>query len=326
MEKQRNAAIDDIRGLAMMAMIAIHATSYFLSDPVARAVWNALQFAVVAFIFCSSYLTFRGAPIDSLGQVASYFQKRIGRLLIPYYIFLAVQIPLWASHEPGKLTLGSLVRTATLTTWGNDLSWLVLLFLMLAIVAPLLSLFYNRFRALFYTHSGAALACAVLLLFVNSPLHYKLVMWLPWSLVVVSAWPAARTGRFPRTLAISAALLFAISAFVLWTRGASLTQYDNKYPPNLYHLSYGLLVTGALWWASQAGAFRQKQIGALISYLSRYSYSIYFIHFLILYIFVSFLPGVTREIGWLGLLGVLLAGACTIQYFWIRFRSNALTR
>jgi hypothetical protein len=255
--------------------------------------------------------------------VALYFQKRVGRLLVPYYIFLAVQIPLWWLHEPAKLQPINLIRVATLTTSGNDLSWLVLLFLMLAAVAPLMSLFYNRYRVLFYTHIGAALACATLFLFVKSPLHFKLIMWLPWSLVVVAAWYAARAQRLPLNLLTTAAVAMAISTAILYFRGASLTQIDNKYPPNLYHLSFGLVVTGALWWASQAGIFRPRYLSDFISFLSRNSYSIYFIHFVLLYIFVSFLPGVTSQIGWIGLFGILLTGACLLQYFWIKIRSNA---
>ena len=64
----------------------------------------------------------------------------------------------------------------------------------------------------------------------------------------------------------------------------SLIQYNNKYPPNFYHLIYGILFIFIIYFLAKKGVFNFKPVKILLVFLSRYSYPLYFVHYLIIYI------------------------------------------
>lgn len=312
---QRLATIDIIRGVSIIAMVATHATAYFTKDPLAGGIWYISQFAVAAFIFCSSYLFFKKTTVEDISHFGAYLKKRLPRLLVPYYYFLLFYIPLLAIKGKNMLTMDT-VRMMTLTTPTNDLSWLVLLFLTFSFVMPLILWFHEKMKSLFYLYVLAAVGSSAYFLFYPSPVHFKLIMWLPWSTVILAGYLVAKneTNKWlipPLTMVSLAA--FLASFFVLQNAGLSLAQYANKYPPNLYHLSFGLLGTGILYMLSSTFLFTWNPLKKLLVYISLHSYSIYFIHFLIIHIFINFFSTAIHALGWGGFFAVLMIGSLTIQ-------------
>src|SRR3989344_1093293 len=96
---QRDKTIDNLRGAAMAAMMVIHACSYYLRDNITLIIWDNLQWAVPVFIFCSFYLFFNKTKEIKVKDFFPYLKKRLYRLFLHYFIFLAVIFPLFFVFE-----------------------------------------------------------------------------------------------------------------------------------------------------------------------------------------------------------------------------------
>ncbi|MBD3840001.1 MAG: acyltransferase family protein, partial [Epsilonproteobacteria bacterium] len=117
----RNKDIDNLRGLAMISMMVIHACSYFLKTKEVYLLWNYLQWAVPVFLFCSFYLSLKD-------KRPTNYLKRLKRLFIPYWIFLFVYFLLLYFFEKKNFSFQYL-RANIFLYRGIDFNWLVLLFL-----------------------------------------------------------------------------------------------------------------------------------------------------------------------------------------------------
>ncbi len=309
--------VDTVRGISMLAMILIHTNAYFLHDRTANALWNACQFAVPAFVFCSSYLFYRKESHSHVAHTFRYYRKRIIRLLVPYYVFLGAYCGLLAVFEPEALTIGFITRSALLTG-GIDLNWMVALFLLISLALPALMWLVRNHRFGFIMYALAASASASLLLMFQSPVNFRFVMIVPWSLIILASWVVARHERSKKSLFVIAAfwmVIYLLSREVLVWTGKSLVQFDNKYPPNLFHLSYGLagtvslLITSGVW-----DYFRP--VKNVIHYLSVHSYAVFFIHFYLIFISLYTLP--VRTIGWIPFFFGILTGTIVIHSSYLR--------
>ncbi len=292
MQKLRYYEIDVLRGLGILAIILIHVSAYFLKDPLAKFVWDYSQFTVQTFVFVSGYLFFLKNPLENRKTFWSYLKKRARRLLIPYWSFLVFYFAIIAVFSLGTLTPEFFIRWLTLTTTGNELNWFVVLFLQFVILLPLLSYWAKNRKWLFYLYSLFALSSSLLLLGYNIPLNYKLTMWLPWSLILIVSWYTARYEKrrwFYPVAIVGSFFIFFVLRYRLQILDHSLSFYDNKYPPNLYFLSYGIWVTLLLLWLSGRGVFSAKWFQKSITFLGVHSYSIFFVHFLIIFLLASLL-------------------------------------
>ena len=88
MQKNRSLLIDFFRGSALITIIFIHSLVPYLSQPDIHKWWNWAQYAVQIFVFCSAYVFF-SHEITKKEKLFPYFIRRIKRLLLPYFIFLA---------------------------------------------------------------------------------------------------------------------------------------------------------------------------------------------------------------------------------------------
>src|SRR5579864_4521172 len=147
--KERFSEIDDMRGLAILAMVLIHTNAYFLSDKIAETLWNYSQFAVPVFLFCSSYIFFRNRPTHGVMLPFTYIKKRFMRLLIPYYIFAVIYILVSYFEEPAKIT-GQYILQSLFLVGGIDINWLILLFLFLTFLMPIFTYLEEKQKKLFF--------------------------------------------------------------------------------------------------------------------------------------------------------------------------------
>ncbi|MBI4973665.1 acyltransferase [Candidatus Roizmanbacteria bacterium] len=281
--------IDDIRGISIFAMIMIHTNVYFLQNNIAYTLIELSQFAVVAFIFCSSYLYYLKDKVETLPLFWQHFLKRLKRLIIPYYIFLAVYFLFTFLKEPQKLTPNYIFQNLTLTG-GIDFSWLVILFIELTILMPFFSFLRRKYSIVLYMYIIVAVISSIIFLKYTPLPWYRFIMWLPWSLIIIYTmyFEKIRKNTFlfwGLTLGFFAIFLVT-QQFVLVPLGHSLRMYDNKYPPNIYHLSYCLAGLNILYFLSQKGLFAVTR--RFIHFLSRYSYEIFFIHILVIFVVTVF--------------------------------------
>jgi peptidoglycan/LPS O-acetylase OafA/YrhL len=85
MQKTRDLSFDSFRGLAIIAVVAIHATylggsPYSLGFLPYRQLLNA---AVPALFFMSGYWSSK-KPIKSLADYKTFLKRRLSRIFVPY--------------------------------------------------------------------------------------------------------------------------------------------------------------------------------------------------------------------------------------------------
>lgn len=281
--------IDDIRGVSIFATILIHTNVYFLGNKVAYSLIELTQFAVVAFIFCSSYLYYQKDKVESLFLFWVHLLKRLKRLVIPYYVFIAIYFVFTYLKEPRKLTPFYIFQNLTLTG-GLDFNWLVLLFIQLAILMPFFGFLRRSNKIALYIYIIVATISSIIFLKYTPHPGYRFIMWLPWSLVVIYTiyFEKVRNSAivFWGLTGIFFTIFLITQQLVLVPLGHSLRMYNNKYPPNIYHISYCLAGLNILFFLSQKGLFTITR--KFIHFLSRYSYEVYFLHILVIYVVTVF--------------------------------------
>ncbi len=273
----RNKDIDNLRGLAMLAMIVIHACSYFLKTTTTYIVWNYLQWAVPVFLFCSFYITFANdKKIDVM--------KRLKRLYFPYSIFLAVYFILVFFFEKSKFNLPNFFANVFLYG-GLDFNWLVLLFFYFTILIPIIRKLEKN-KVLFYGFFGLSFLSSIIFIFF-SPFNYRFDMWLPWSTYIYFTYFFVKNEKNKKLINATAVVSFAVFLFLYWLEtkiNHNLSQYGNKYPPTLFHISFGIFSTVALYQMAKIKVFNFLRFDKILDFLSLNSYPLFFIHLLVIFV------------------------------------------
>ncbi len=285
MIRERNPTLDYLRGFSIIIMIFTHSLAYYLSVKTAFWLWDYSHFVVPILIFISSYLYFEKSYALHLNQAISYFKSRAIRLLIPYYIFLIPYFILVWTFDRHKLNLRFFLSSIYLGD-SVDISWLVLLFLMLTILLPLVHYLQKYKIKVFYLLGAASILSAVFLMFYRFPSNYKLIMWAPWLLVVAFTHLVLKQKNFTRNLVAITGLCvftFLVSRLFLQQFNDTLVLQFNKYPPNIYYLSYGLSMVLIFYLFFRSKYFNSLLLKKIFTFLSRYSYSLFFIQYLVIY-------------------------------------------
>ncbi|MFZ6034761.1 MAG: acyltransferase family protein [Patescibacteria group bacterium] len=280
---KRDETIDTLRGLAMLAMIILHAASYYFGSRTTYLIWDNLQWAVPVFLFCSMTLFYEKHKEFPVKNWAGYLKKRFTRLLVPYYIFLFAYFPLVYFFNNRNFNLQYLAANLFLYK-GLDFNWLVLLFIYLTFLMPVVLILRLKNKPVFYGYFVLSLISSVYFIF--SPINYRAVMWLPWSIYIyftIFFLKYRHNKKFLfRTAFIAGMTFFALRFFEMKT-GHNLSQFANKYPPTLYHLSFGAFWIIILQWLTEKRVFDFEWFKKIIHFLSVNSYSLFFIHVLVMF-------------------------------------------
>lgn len=280
---ERDKSIDNLRGLAMFAMMIIHAISYFFSDKFSFYIWDYSQWAVPVFLFCSFYIYFKNPKKLDKFSFLSYLRKRFSRLLIPYYVFLFFfYILLYLFDKKSFFNFDQIVANIFLYG-GLSFNWLVLLFAYLTFLMPLI-FWLEKYKYFFYGFFLLSVTSSIYFIF--SSINYRLIMWLPWSVLAFFTIFFIKNEKNWKKLfstAIGFMIIFFILRLIEIRIGHNLTQFENKYPPTLYHLSYGIFSIIVIFWLSQKNVFSYFYFDRFLYFLSINSYSLYFIHILAMY-------------------------------------------
>lgn len=287
----RDFFIDFLRGFAMVAMILIHTSYYFIGDKTASFLWNYAQFAVPLFIFCSSYLfvqkeDFNGKNWNDLGEFyKKYIPKRLLRLLIPYYVFIPFFFIVLSLVEPSKLTL-SYILQSLLLIGGIDINWLVLLFVQLTLLFPLYQFLHQNYKEKSFLLPIFLLFFILFTFYQDIVLSYKWVMWIGWSFFFFVAKAILKFREDSKTQLKYFALLLIPWSILHWGLSPTLL-ITHKYPPDTYFLFYGILWIIGLTLVYKYASIPQF-LEKSITYLSVNSYQLYFIHYCVLIFLASY--------------------------------------
>ncbi|MCA9371869.1 acyltransferase [Candidatus Woesebacteria bacterium] len=287
MEK-RNGAIDFLRAWGVILMILIHATAYYGKDRIAHALWDYAHFAVPLFIFCSMAI-FVARSQNNVTLMLKTVWKRVKRLLVPYYLFLAAWIGISYIVSPSFFSPQKILNKIFFIG-SRDLDWLVLLFLFFIFLFPLFEYVSQKYKKLYVLLIALVLGSSIYLLFYQSPVSMRLAMWLPWMLLYPVTQYIVRAKKKLRSVCnvvVISVILYGTTRLIVAGLRHSLVFTSNKYPPNLYYLSYGLLWIGVLFFTYNMFSVLKK-FDRVWFFLSANSYTLYLIHFLILHVLLSY--------------------------------------
>lgn len=289
-KQSRVEFIDILRGISVWAVIDLHTLANYLSHQVIVNLWDIQQFAVQMFVFCSAYLYFSRPDTLNRHTFFAYFKKRLFRLYYPYFIFLSVFFLFVFFLAPQTFDWNEILK-AVFVIGGIDINWLVLLFIQLAFVFPFIRYLQTRNRLLFYGYILFVVYTAGFLFFVSFPFDWKWIMWLPWSFMGLFAIFYLHFEKNEEILNLSylyfGVLFIGLECMqYIWKHTISI--YPNKYPPNLLILAYGIICMGLVQQLYKFGFFHKLHLVGLLSFLSKYSYNLFFIHFIYIFIMNQF--------------------------------------
>jgi len=277
----RDSNIDYLRGAGIILMVATHVSAYFLSSKIGLFIWNIGEVSVFAFIFCSVYLS---SKKDSSIMNFKLFWKRAKRLLVPYYIFLIFEFIRRFFMEPKTLDFDFIFKNIFLTG-GLDLNWLVLLFMLMAIFVPVLLRIWQKYPKLFFSLWVGSFLASVGFLFFPFREFSRVLMIISWSFVFFTTiYFQKRAKNIENKIILLSMTLFVPLYFIFGKIGINTHQYNHKYPPDIYHLAYGIFGLFLLRKILRFDLTR-KYFGRILQFCSLYSYEIYFIHNLLLSLF-----------------------------------------
>ena len=311
---KRDRDIDNLRGFAIILMILTHSLVPYLSEKNFYSIWNWSHFSVPLFIFSSIIIFFAKPPDLNWKNILGYIKKRFKRLLVPYYIFVAIyffcRYFLFTHKLEPKYILSSIYFA-----WG-DSAWLVLLFLYLSILSPLLFSLKKKHTLFFYLY-GVVCIVSTIYFSRNNFNDYRIIMWLPWSIFLFFCYYFIKLKDNKKSvffLFITSGILFIfLSVFGFYRNDYSL--YDNKYPPDIYYLSFGLVLTSFLYLISSKGFFKKMRTENILAFFSRNSYTLFFIQFLMLDIFKwTKFHEIFSANTWLAYFFVILGTSCFLQF------------
>lgn len=299
MERKRFDEVDVLRAIGIIGVIVVHILTYNLSTPLNKFFWNNLQFVVVSFVFCSGFVLayLYENSLDSFSKTFLWYKKRLIRLLIPFWIYLVVHFSLWILFPQSFSGLGLsksfeyFVKSAVLIG-GTNYNFLPLLFVQLTILFPLFANWFKNKKILLTYLAGALFVTLIFTLFTFPYSLYRFVIWVPWSLVLIFAMYLSIKGKQDKAQSVTNKryLLTGVFTFVIFLllyilnldSNKSLNFYDHKYPPDFYYLVFGISLTCFALLIGKLKFWQNKLVKNIYSYISKNSYSIFFVHYIIL--------------------------------------------
>lgn len=278
--KHKIEAIDYLRGLSILAIIVIHVLAWhdvgmlteYTKLPFLFNLRDLLQFSVVTVIICSGFSLYLTNNQISLKpkELAMFYQKRIKRLLFPWWIFLiiffSIHIIIKYLFNIELIDLSKqYILSSFLMLGGIGFGWLVLVMLILTLLFPFLKYLYDNVnkKLLFSTMAIAYLIS--MFWFNKNPLNilnfqidainnfFLITMVIPfiigWSMIYMVGFLLEQFYNEHPSIRQELQLTFGfIGMFIVIQVVYNFLKLErllhlNKYPPSPYYLSFGLMAT-----------------------------------------------------------------------------------
>ncbi len=303
MKKERYLHIDFLKAVAVIVLMIIHVFSYYLNDKLIYHSWNWLHFVVPIFVFTSGYLwaSVYKKYLFNNRNYFSWIKKRLIRLLFPYYFFLFLHYFLWFIFPNFFQGIGLLkdlkfILYSIFLLGGVDFNWLVLLFIQLTILSPLIAFSFKNKKSFLIIFFISVLSSVYFSLFKFPYQHFKWVMILPWLMVFYLGMFSFLIENKLKKINIKKFYIFMVLFFSLiflffYYYRPKIIFTENKYPPNLLYLSYGLAITYLLVFVSKFNLFGRQIFRKAMTCLGKNSYHLFFVH----YIFIDFVFTINKR-------------------------------
>jgi len=280
----RDQGVDLLRCVGLVMVVLAH-----VGPPAWLAQLRNFDVPLMVLVSGVSFgLSSRGEPY------ANYLGKRINRLVVPVWIFLTGYFLVWwAFGSAAKAPSADMVISSYLLLGGISYVWIIRVFLLVAVVAPLLSRVHEALPS-HGRYLGLLLGIYLvyeLLLALGQPLlttpageflGLTLCFVVPYGVLFAVALRIPRLRAAQLTvLGVGAAIVFLVMGVSLYLQtGALVPTQKYKYPPTAYYLSFALAVSVLLWalsarlvhWVGQA------KLGTLVQFMAQNSIWVYLWH------------------------------------------------
>lgn len=321
----RDVRLDLLKVLGLMGILAAHAIEGSDPNPIAKFLSEFRNFDVPLMIVISGVLFAKSAPAEGIPWW-TYLKKRIPRLIAPVWMFLIIffilgRIISQVSGDPYPFTFRDIVGSFLLINYISiGYVWVVRAFFLVAVVSPLLwswklkinnNILFLALLAIVYlvydalsrvilpiNLDGIAPETRWLNIIIARIFLFLIIHQIVFYLISFSFMFAVGMiiPELKRKTLLAIALLFGV-VYGIWVwfyiqkNGSFVSTYIDKFPPQLYYVSYGifmsLLVYLGLSGCRLSHRLRQwtiiQSLIASIQFISQSSLWIYLWHIALIY-------------------------------------------
>ena len=294
----RNPAIDNLKCIGLLCIMLAHVGSPFI-------IMQLRNFDVPLMIICSSILFFRQSHSLSLSNYILYFKKRIKRLILPTWLFLTIYFGICALT--GHPFPPSTIFSSYALYWGIGYVWILRIFLLVALLLPLLDYFLNKNSTKTYFFMFLLFLCYEAIantgFLTPLPAQFFISFIIPVASIICFAFWIK--GSSNKNLFCGSILCLSISFFIGYTLYTATGYIYNtnfmKYPFRIYYLGYAIGMNGLLVLLFRNDRLTRIFNNRLVTFIRSHSLWIYLWHIL----FVTISPSDLEW--WLRFAGVLLS-------------------
>jgi len=290
MQEKRDLSFDAFKGVAIIAVVAIHAI-YVAGSPYSPAFVyyrQLLNFSVPLFFFIAGHWSSK-ARIESLKDYANFLSGRLSRILVPYFFWSAILFG-YAAYCSGSIDLYQTVFK--LFTGGACLGYyFVIAIAQVYILTPVLQYINRRFG--WYGFSAVVVFGLAMYFILYLSRYFKVIGSLPQMLsfytwIIYYEIGLFLPGRYAETIIsrkfrVYIHLAVPVSLVILLMEISFMLSQGNRLDFVVSPVKYSTLLYSVciiLMFLSYKDAF--SRLPKLIHKLGYYSYGIYLIHVMVL--------------------------------------------
>jgi surface polysaccharide O-acyltransferase-like enzyme len=291
MQEKRDLSFDAFKGVAIIAVVAIHAI-YAGGSPYSPAFVyyrQLLNFSVPLFFFIAGYWSSM-AKIESLRDYTHFLRGRLSRVLIPYFFWSAILLG-YEAYCSGSIDLYQIIFK--LFTGGACLGYyFVIAIAQVYVLTPVLQYINRRFEWYGFAAITIFGLAAFFILYLSR--YFEVIGHLPWALLFYSWIIYYEIGlflpaRYAQTITspkfrVYIYLIFPVSLLILLTEISFMLYGGGRFDFALNPIKYSTLLYSIcviLAFFSFKDIFSRLPT-KLIYKLGYYSYGIYLVHVMVL--------------------------------------------
>lgn len=277
----RDMRLDFMRALGTLTIIVPHVLS-----PNILVQIRAFDVVMLVFVSGMSY-AYQVMNGQSFGYY-QYIKKRCKKLLIPtivliLVIYCSVNIVSIVLSKRIYYSIQDLMKSLLLFEDGIGYVWIIKVYLGLALIAPFVWKFIKKIDSNIFLLVFCSFAYIIYLMTqvatqnINIPIFSvffkEYVFYVAaYAIPFLIGMYICKIGKRKKCANIIWILLFVVVQIIIVLRGGGFTPNDNKYPPQLYYLSYGIACSIIIY------RIAPTRVASGIKWLSKNSLVFYLVH------------------------------------------------
>lgn len=286
MKNKRNTKIDILRAFAMICIVIAHAKP----NPIIFELRNFDVIMIVIIMGASFYLSSQNKKLNFV----DYVIKRFKRLILPTWVFLTIFfiffyiISLFTHHK--YFSFFQIIESYKLLG-GIGYVWIMKVFFLVALTSPFILRFSNKIKSdITYFILLSLIYALYYLLYLQLPnisppinTYYNLILLegLGYSIVTaIGIRLLSLNQKSFNILVVIITIILIINAIYYQFETTQL----HKYPPLIYYISYGTLITFISYRLLDIKFIHDKLNNIFMHFISKHSLWLYFWHIIPIYL------------------------------------------